>query len=76
MSSNTLTDDHPVESIKKFRFNSPHNRHEIEIAIPEVNWKNVCAFCFCVVCVVQNVTGRHQSFVRVRRMCNSGSQTS
>lgn len=37
MSSNTVTENQLVESIKNFRFNSKDNKEEIEIAIPEVN---------------------------------------
>lgn len=37
MSSNALTDDQPVESIKKFKFYTKGEKDEIEIAIPEVS---------------------------------------
>lgn len=37
MSSNALTDDEPVEVIKKFTFSTKGEKEEIEIAIPEVS---------------------------------------
>lgn len=37
MSSNVLTDNQPVESIKKFKFYTRGDKEEIEIVIPEVN---------------------------------------
>lgn len=37
MSSNLLTDNQPVESIKKFKFYTKDDKEEIEIVIPEVN---------------------------------------
>lgn len=37
MSSNALTVDQPVESIKKFKFYTARDKEEIEIAIPEVS---------------------------------------
>lgn len=39
MSSNALTVDQPVESIKKFKFYTENSKDEIEISIPEVNGK-------------------------------------
>lgn len=36
MSSNLLTDDQPVEVIKKFKFYTSGDKDEIEIVIPEV----------------------------------------
>lgn len=36
MSSNLVTDDQPVESIKKFKFYTTADKEEIEISIPEV----------------------------------------
>lgn len=36
MSSNLLTDDQPVEVIKKFKFYTNGDKDEIEIVIPEV----------------------------------------
>lgn len=37
MSSNTLTGEQNVESIKKFKFSTKGDKEELEIAIPEVN---------------------------------------
>lgn len=37
MSSNALTADQPVESIKKFKFYTNRDKEEIEIVIPEVS---------------------------------------
>lgn len=37
MSSNVLTADQQVESIKKFKFHAIGDKDEIEILIPEVN---------------------------------------
>lgn len=37
MSSNALTVDQPVESIKKFKFYTAGDKEEIEISIPEVS---------------------------------------
>ena len=36
MSSNLVTDDQPVEVIKKFKFYTNGEKDEIEIVIPEV----------------------------------------
>lgn len=36
MSSNLLTDEQPVESVKKFKFYTENDKEEIEINIPEV----------------------------------------
>lgn len=41
MSSNLLTDDQPVEVIKKFKFYTNGDKDEIEIVIPEV--RTLCA---------------------------------
>lgn len=42
MSSNSVTDDQPVESIKNFRFESKDKKEVIEIAIPEVSHRPCC----------------------------------
>lgn len=43
MSSNVLTADQQVESIKKFKFHAVGDKDEIEILIPEVSSIQFCA---------------------------------
>lgn len=69
MSSNAVTDDQPVESIKKFKFFTKVEKDEIEISIPEVSAR------FGLSKLLKQIwCWRSMHFVR--RMRKTGSKTS
>lgn len=70
MSSNALTDDQPVESIKKFKFYTKNEKDEIEISIPEVS--------VSIGCIGKNRCNKYGAAIDafVQRMRKTGSKTS